>query len=119
MRWAMDINSRAVDNTGDTAPEIQGSCKSAGFENVKNTIADRLHNVAGTLGEKAADAPSGKSQCRKRASEWLDDFAEYVRQFDQKQVDTTVREYVKKSPGRSLLIAGGIGLIIGVALRRR
>jgi ElaB/YqjD/DUF883 family membrane-anchored ribosome-binding protein len=49
----------------------------------------------------------------------LDDFAEYVRQFDQKQVDTTVREYVKKSPGRSLLIAGGIGLIIGVALRRR
>ena len=51
----MEINNRAVDKTGKTAAESQGSDKSTGFENVKNTIADKLHNVAEALNEKAAD----------------------------------------------------------------
>ena len=51
----MGINNRAVDKTGKTAAESQGSDKSTGFENVKNTIADKLHNVAEALNEKAAD----------------------------------------------------------------
>jgi ElaB/YqjD/DUF883 family membrane-anchored ribosome-binding protein len=44
---------------------------------------------------------------------------QYVRRFDHTQVDAKVREYVKQSPGQSLLIAGGVGLIIGAILRRR
>jgi ElaB/YqjD/DUF883 family membrane-anchored ribosome-binding protein len=117
----MGINNRAVDKTGDTAADFQVSGKSTGFKNAKNIIADKLHNVAEALAGKAAnqDAPSGIAQCGKQASEWLDHSAEYVRQFDYKQADARVREYVRQSPGRSLLIAGAVGLIIGVILRRR
>ena len=117
----MGINNRVVDKTGETAAEIQGSGKSTGFENVKNIIADKLHNVAEALGDKAADeaAESGMSQYGKQASEWLDQSAEYVRQFDYEQADARVREYVRQSPGRSLLIAGAVGLIIGAIFRRR
>ena len=117
----MGINNCAVDKTGETAAEFQGSGKSTGFKNVKNIIADKLHNVAEALGEKAAnqDAPSGIAQYGKQASEWLDKSAEYVRQFDYEQADARVREYVRQSPGRSLLIAGAVGLIIGTMLRRR
>ena len=117
----MGINNCAVDKTEETAAEFQGSGKSTGFENVKNIIADKLHNVAEALGEKAADqdAQSGKAQCGKKASEWLDQSAEYVRQFDYEQADARVRDYVRKSPGRSLLIAGAVGLVIGAFLRRR
>ena len=117
----MGINNRVVDKTGETAAEFQGSGKSTGFENVKNIIADKLHNVAEALGEKAADqdAQSGIAQYGKQASEWLDQSAEYVRQFDYEQADARVREYVRQSPGRSLLIAGAVGLIIGAILRRR
>lgn len=117
----MRIDNRAVDSTGEAAAGFQGLEKSTGFENVKNSIADKLHNVAEALSEKAADsdAQCGMAQYGKQASEWLDQSAEYVRQFDYEQADARVREYVRQSPGRSLLIAGAIGLIIGAILRRR
>jgi ElaB/YqjD/DUF883 family membrane-anchored ribosome-binding protein len=119
----MGTNNRVVDETGETAPEFQGTGQSTGFENVKNIIADKVHHVAEALGEKAADrdAQSGIAHYEKQASEWLDQSAEYVRQFefDYEHVDAGVREYVRQSPGRSLLIAGAVGLIIGAILRRR
>jgi len=117
----METNNLEVDKTEEIAAELQGSGKSAGFENLKNIIADKLHYGAEVLGEKAAnqDAQSGIAQHGKRASEWLDHSAEYVRQFDYKQADARVREYVGQSPGRSLLIAGAVGLVIGAILRRR
>ncbi len=117
----MGISNSTVDKTGETAAELQGSGESTGFEKVKNIIADKIHNVAGALSEKAADqdAQSGIAQCGKQASEWLGQSAEYVRQFDYEQADARVREYVRQSPGCSLLIAGAVGLIIGAILRRR
>ena len=117
----MGINNSTVEKTGETAAEFQGSGKSTGFENVKNIIADKMHNAAGALSEKAAaqDAQCGMAQYGKQASEWLDQSAEYVRQFDYEQADAQVREYVRQSPGCSLLIAGAAGLIIGAILRRR
>ena len=80
-----------------------------------------MHNVAAALGEKVTiqDAQCGIAQYGKQASEWLDQSAEYVRQFNYEQADANVREYVRQSPGRSLLIAGTVGLIIGAIFRRR
>jgi ElaB/YqjD/DUF883 family membrane-anchored ribosome-binding protein len=117
----MGMGNSVVDKAGGSAAARQGSGKSMGFENVKNKIADKLHSVAGGLGQKAADqdGKSGIAQYGKRASEWLDQSADYVRQFDYKQADASIREYVRQSPGRSLLIAGAVGLIIGAILRRR
>jgi ElaB/YqjD/DUF883 family membrane-anchored ribosome-binding protein len=109
------------ERTGETTAELQGSGKATGFENVKNIIAEKLHDAAKGLGEKAAeqDAHSGIAQYGKQASEWLDQSAEYVRQFNYEQANARVRDYVKQSPGRSLLIAGAVGLVIGAMLRRR
>ena len=117
----MRITNWGVDNTGEVVAGSQNPEKSTGFENVKNVMADTLHSVAEGLGEKAADqdAQSGIAHYGKQASEWLDQSAESVRQFDYDQVDARVREYVRQSPGRSLLIAGAVGLIIGAILRRR
>jgi len=117
----MGMNNWEVDKTGATAAEVQYSGKSTGFKNAKNSIADTLHKAAEALAGKAAkqDAPSGITQYGKQASEWLDQSAEYVRQFDYKQADAKAREYVRQSPGRSLLIAGVAGLIFGAILRRR
>jgi len=117
----MKKNNSAVDKTEEIAAENQGSGRSTGFGNIKNFIADKLHNAAEDLSEKAGspDAQSGIAQYGKQASEWLDQSAEYVRQFDYEQADTRVRECIGQNPGCSLLIAGGIGLIIGAVLRRR
>jgi ElaB/YqjD/DUF883 family membrane-anchored ribosome-binding protein len=118
----MEVSNSTVDKNREAAAELQGPGESStGFENVKNIIADKIHYVAGALSEKAADqdAQSGIAQCGKQASGWLDQSAEYVRQFDYEQAEARVREYVRQSPGRSLVIAGAVGLIIGAILRRR
>lgn len=117
----MGINSWVSDNSGKNVAEIQRSAKPNGFDNVKNIIADKLHNAAEAISEKAADgnALAGLGECGKYASGWLDQSAEYVREFDIEQADVKVREYVGESPGRSLLIAGAVGLVVGVLLRRR
>ena len=117
----MGIDNRVVEKTGESAAEFQGSGKSTGFENVKNIIADKVHDFAEALGEKAADqdAQSGIAHYGRQASEWLEQSAEYVRHFDYEQADAKAREYVRQSPGRSLLIAGAVGLILGAILRRR
>lgn len=117
----MEIDNRVIDKTEETGAGSQGSARSAGFGNVKNRIADNLHNAAETIGKKTDDqgAQAGIGQYGKQISGWFDRAAGYVRQFDYEQADAGVREYVRQSPGRSLLIAGGIGLMLGAVLRRR
>lgn len=117
----MGVNYWKNDKAGETATDRHDSEKSTGFERMKNVIADTLHSAAEGLGEKTADqdAQSDMTQYGKQASEWLDHSAEYVRQFDYTQADVRVREYVRQNPGRSLLIAGGVGLMIGTIVRRR
>ncbi len=117
----MGICNSTVDRTEETVAESQASHESTGFENVKNIIADQIHNVAEALGEKTAGQREqrGIAQCGKHASEWLGQSAEYVREFDFEQADARVREFVRQRPGHSLLIAGAVGLIIGAIFRRR
>lgn len=120
----MGIYNRGTDGTDHGIPTVEPvkpAGEKSGIENVKQKIADKLHNVAGTLHEKTRghDTSSGMGQYGKEASQWLDQTADYVRDFDYHQGDAQVREYVKENPGRSLLIAGGVGLILGAVLRRR
>lgn len=117
----MGINDWDGEKTEQSGSYCQGRRNSGGFDKVKSIVADRIHNVAEALREKAAekDAQTGVAHYRNQASELLEQSADYVRQFDYKQADTRVREYVKQSPERSLLIAGAVGLIIGAVWRRR
>jgi ElaB/YqjD/DUF883 family membrane-anchored ribosome-binding protein len=113
----MGENYQEGDKMEEAAEDLQGSGKCDGFEKVKNIIADKIHEAAKALNEKAtaSDGPRYKNH----ASEWLDQSAEFVRQFDYEKANARIRDYVERSPGVSLLIAGGIGLFIGAILRRR
>jgi ElaB/YqjD/DUF883 family membrane-anchored ribosome-binding protein len=116
----MGDNDSSNDKTEETDAKFQSSDRPSSFEKIKNIIADKLHHIADTINEKtsAPDAQSGISQ-ENQVSGWLNHSAEYVRQFDGEQANADVREYVGQNPGRCLLIAGGVGLIIGAILRRR
>nr|MBF0222604.1 hypothetical protein [Desulfobulbaceae bacterium] len=117
----MESEKGNIDATADTAAEFQGPGKPTGFENIKNSLADKLHDIAVNLDEKASDqdSQSRTAHYEKQASEWLDQSSRYAREFDYKKADASVREYVRQNPGHCLLIAGGIGLIIGAVFRRR
>jgi hypothetical protein len=116
----MKKNKSADDKTEETAEAFKDSGQSTGFENVKNIIADKLHHIAEALGENAGDSDAESGTAREiPASAWLDQSAEYVRQFDYEQANASIRKYIGQKPGRCLLMAGGAGLIIGAILRRR
>lgn len=116
----MGENNSTVDETEEAAEALQDSGQATGFENVKNIIADKLHHIAEALNEKTGDSDTQSGMGKENpASAWLDQSAEYVRQFDYERANVRVREYIGQNPGRCLLIAGGASLIIGAILRRR
>jgi ElaB/YqjD/DUF883 family membrane-anchored ribosome-binding protein len=117
----MGVNYSEGYKTGETVTDYRCVERSSSFENYKTKVADTLHKVAEALSEKTEgpEVESGMAHYKKQASDLVYQSEEYVRGFDYTQVDAKVREYVKQSPGQSLLIAGGIGLIIGAILRRR
>jgi ElaB/YqjD/DUF883 family membrane-anchored ribosome-binding protein len=87
----------------------------------QNMIADRLQQLAQTISRKSAatEPDSEVAYYGQQASEMLEESADYLKQLDLRQVEASARNYVKRNPGRSLLIAGAAGLVIGTILRRR
>jgi ElaB/YqjD/DUF883 family membrane-anchored ribosome-binding protein len=105
----------------ETAMGKERSLESSGVERAKNSIADMLHNLAMTISSKTAgpEARPQVAQYGRQASAMLEQSADYVRKWDYEATEASVREYVKEKPGRSLLIAGIIGLALGALTRRR
>jgi ElaB/YqjD/DUF883 family membrane-anchored ribosome-binding protein len=115
------MDERANMNAGSTAEPGDGRVKAPEFEDVKRAVADKLHEAAGAVRNLTrSSGPQSSIGCYGRqASEILDRSADYVRRFDYERTDTRIKDYVRQHPGRSLLIAGAAGLIIGVLVRRR
>jgi ElaB/YqjD/DUF883 family membrane-anchored ribosome-binding protein len=92
------------------------------FNKIKTTIAEKLDAAADSLRVKADQAGGEKefaAQYGRQAAGWLGSTAQYVRQFDVDRLKTDVENKVRKEPGRTLLIAGAVGLVIGALVRRR
>ena len=101
------------------APEYEsGAGRNSTFDNIKDKVAGGLKTAAESL------RPEGRQQgamsdYANQASGWLDSAGEYVRDMDVSQVKTDIQRQMRANPGRSLLIAGAAGLILGALIRRR
>jgi ElaB/YqjD/DUF883 family membrane-anchored ribosome-binding protein len=91
------------------------------FTQVKTTVADKLHGAAQMLQEKMGrtDSNSELGRFGQRASDWIERSADYVNELEPQQLRTDLETQVRRNPGRSLLIAGAVGLVLGRLLRRR
>ena len=104
---------RSDDFTTQHSPSRSSGSK---FDNIKTTVADKLHDAADALRQKSGQG--GTAAYAGQASDWLTNAADYVRDVDPAQLKTSVQEQVRTNPGRSLLIAVGAGLALGILLRR-
>jgi ElaB/YqjD/DUF883 family membrane-anchored ribosome-binding protein len=95
--------------------------KVAASGNIQTRVADRLQQLAQIIWRKTAatEPDSQVAYYGQQASEMLEESADYLKQLDIQQVQTDVRDYVRRNPGRSLLIAGAAGLVIGAIMKRR
>jgi ElaB/YqjD/DUF883 family membrane-anchored ribosome-binding protein len=88
------------------------------LNNIKTTVADKLKSAAQSLGQKGGQDTT-VSQYAGQASGWLNNAADYVRDIEPEQVKADIQKQVRTNPGRSLLIAGVAGLVLGTLFRRR
>lgn len=91
------------------------------FDQIKSTVADKLYLAATNLHQTAerGDQQSDLSSFGHRAAGWLENSASYVSEIEPERVRRDLENQVRKNPGRTLLIAGAVGLVLGGLLRRR
>ena len=98
----------------ESSPEA-GNSK---LDTFKTTVADKLKSAAQALGEKSGQNTT-VSQYAGQAAGMLNNAADYVRDIKPDQVKADIQKQVRTNPGRSLLIAGVAGLVLGTLFRRR
>ncbi len=96
--------------------------QSPNFDKVKTTISSKLHNAAQSLREKS-QAYSGKNKdlagYGNQTADWLNRSADYIEDINPQKLKGDIQNQVQQNPGRSLLIAAGVGLVLGSLFRRR
>lgn len=88
------------------------------FNTVKQSIAEKLEQAAGSLG-RHTQQDTVLGPCGRQASEWLHQSAAYVRDFDLERADRQLRNQIRTYPGRSMLIGLAAGVLVGLLIRRR
>jgi len=78
-------------------------------------LRQRGQNVGGAQGEGAATAVAGLEQYSGQLATGMQSTADWLREGDLK---ASIETQVKEHPGRTLLIALGLGYVIGKSLRK-
>jgi len=91
------------------------------FKQIRETTANKLQTASQTLHEKAdrSGQPAEISALGHRAADWLERSADYLSEMEPQRLKSDIEDQVRRNPGRSLLIAGIVGLALGGLLRRR
>jgi ElaB/YqjD/DUF883 family membrane-anchored ribosome-binding protein len=95
--------------------------EASGLDQFKHTVAQKLSNAADALHQQTArvQQPSDLSRFGEKAADWLESSADYVSAMEPQKLKDDLAMQVRRNPGRSLLIVGAAGLILGKLLRRR
>ena len=90
-------------------------------DRIQVRIADKLRQAADTLIGKTegSQTPPELAHLGSQAGGWLHNSADYIEQMEAKKVKEDITEQVRRNPGKSLLVAGAVGLILGAIFRRR
>jgi ElaB/YqjD/DUF883 family membrane-anchored ribosome-binding protein len=124
-RDAMGTAGERLSSVGSTVRERAGTAKNR-LADVLESGAERLRNQRsepGTLagvtagGEATVQADARLSQLSDRVAGGMQSSAEWLRDADLDGIRTSVEQQVKEHPGRTLLIAAGLGYLIGRAFR--
>ena len=92
------------------------------LETFKNSVAGKMESAANSIRERARridDRNGSLSSYAERASRWLDTSSDYLQRHDINEIKNDAQAQIRRNPGRSLLIAGAVGLVVGALLRRR
>jgi ElaB/YqjD/DUF883 family membrane-anchored ribosome-binding protein len=93
-----------------------------GVERIKGSAAHALAAAADLLRTRAEGASgqfSALTDYGRQASDLLSRSARYIEELDVDRLQERLEDAVRRNPGRSLLVAGAVGFVLGATLRRR
>jgi len=96
--------------------------RSSALQQIKSTAIDNLNSAADALRKRSAKADreaEGLAGFEQKAADFLNRSADYLNDLNADKFKTDVKNQVHDHPGRTLLIAGAVGLMLGAILRRR
>jgi hypothetical protein len=103
-----------------SAAHLSSSDRHPAFNRLKKIVSDKLRATARAMTHEADhpnDSPAPPAFLE--AADWVNRSADYIESIDLERLDRDIQARVRKSPGHTLLIAGGVGFLLGVLLRRR
>ena len=109
---AQNLNKDWADNQEQNATGGNST-----FNKLKSTVSSKLHEAAGTVGDKLSNNTS-TSKYGDQAASWLNQSADYIESLEPQQLKGDIQEQIRRNPGRSLLIAAAFGLVVGSLFRR-
>jgi hypothetical protein len=119
-----DINDTAA-RAGDALflaqrqMENLGASASGKFDDALNGAADALENAAASFRETGRQGAAKVRAVAGSAAETLDSTADSVRSYDAAKMLRGVRHTITKYPAGAFLLAAGLGLLLGSAVRGR
>lgn len=118
---AQNVKDKVTDAASTAKQRVSETARQATdkIDEKRGPAADALESAASTIHEKAEDLPGGETvrSVAHSAAERLESTAGYIRGHDVRSMMSDVEEIVKRNPGPALLIAVGIGFLIGRAFR--
>jgi len=106
----------AASQVRDTAQEYGKAAADNIDRNVRNA-AGALQSTASTIRSQAGG--SGKvSDMAQTAAEKLDHTADYLQNFDTRQMLIQVEDWTRRNPGIAIVSAAAVGFLIGMSLKR-
>ncbi len=93
----------------------------ANSNRIQVRLADKLHQAAETLFGKTEDTstPPDAANLGSQARDWLHHSADYIAQVEPEKIKADLTAQMRRNPGKSLLVAGAAGLILGAIFRRK
>jgi hypothetical protein len=115
-------------DVGSTVRERAGTLKDS-LADVLSTGADKLRQRGTSTGQApyagatgtgsvALEGDGKTAQVTNRVATGMDATADWLREADLEGLRTSIEGQVKQHPGRTLLIAAGLGYLLGKALRK-
>lgn len=119
------LHQRLDDVSAPGIEESEIEFRGTGSDRIQVRIADKLHRAAETLFGRTEDnqirqeAPNEAAKLKAQAGAWIHSSADYISQMEPEKVKADITEQMRRNPGKSLLVAGAAGLILGAIFRRK
>jgi ElaB/YqjD/DUF883 family membrane-anchored ribosome-binding protein len=116
-----------IDSVKETITGAASHLKETASQYGKSTayqIDRNMHTAAGTIGSTAdklrSKATSGgkTGELAQSAAGKLDTTADYLREFDTRQLLGQAEDWARRNPGMAIASAVGLGFLVGLSLKR-